>query len=78
MSGALQSVCVLVLLLLANVIAAGTMWVLGTVANVAGLGEFPLVWEFIALIGVAAGIGSLWAFVKFMARRPRKQAPVRA
>lgn len=69
----LQFVCVLVLLLSGNAVAAGTIWVLGTLANVSGMGEAPFVLDLIAITGVAAGIGWLYAVMRFIGRLPRNR-----
>lgn len=71
MGRALQFVLVLLFLAGANCVAAGTIWVLGKLANLTPFGEEPLAWIPIGFVGVAAGVGFLWGVIWFIGR-PRR------
>lgn len=54
------------------VVAAGTILALGKLANsFAVTADEPITWFVICLVGIAAGIGALWAATRFIGRAAR-------
>lgn len=54
------------------VVAAGTIYALGKLANsFAATADEPITWFVICLVGIAAGIGVLWAATRSIGRAGR-------